>query len=346
MPTQTFFDLHPKKQDRILNAARQVFANAPYEKASIQAIIRAAEIPRGSFYQYFNDKEDLYLYLLQTGSEKIIRLTYRDNMDFFWNMLYDSRPGDRETAPWYNTALIPHRQALSPEEYQFLTKSTPPANLLRASFARNIHLMYPFFLRYIQDGQLTNSKKDSQLLAFLFSTIDLLDAEYGQLTDCSSMEAFTDIRQILLTFYEAIRRKDKSFEYPFSHAYSSIHLFSPGGVDLTAAPLPGTKFVHKAEGKAELWELAIVFGSLKGTFPLHTESLVYSPFSKEDTNAFPRSSAADPSAVLTLELQGKELVSCRFCTHEISYNLGSDLTLIAVNSERKREVLIESGTIL
>ena len=52
MPTQTFFDLSEEKRNRILSAARKVFAFAPYEKVTIQSIIEAADIPRGSFYQY------------------------------------------------------------------------------------------------------------------------------------------------------------------------------------------------------------------------------------------------------------------------------------------------------
>ena len=55
MPTQTFFDLSEEKRNRILSAARKVFAFAPYEKVTIQSIIEAADIPRGSFYQYFTD---------------------------------------------------------------------------------------------------------------------------------------------------------------------------------------------------------------------------------------------------------------------------------------------------
>lgn len=38
-----------------------------FSEASLNQNVRAAKIPWGSFYQYFNDKEDIYLY---TGSEK------------------------------------------------------------------------------------------------------------------------------------------------------------------------------------------------------------------------------------------------------------------------------------
>lgn len=66
MPSRTFFGLSAGKQRKIIQAARTVFAAAPYTEVTIADIVNLAEIPRGSFYQYFTDKEDLYLYLLKT----------------------------------------------------------------------------------------------------------------------------------------------------------------------------------------------------------------------------------------------------------------------------------------
>lgn len=62
MPTRTFFNLSQEKQQRLLEAARLEFSRVPLHEASISKIIASADIPRGSFYQYFNDKEDLYYY--------------------------------------------------------------------------------------------------------------------------------------------------------------------------------------------------------------------------------------------------------------------------------------------
>jgi AcrR family transcriptional regulator len=45
-------------------AAREEFSRAPYADASINRIIREAGIPRGSFYMYFRDKQELLLFLL------------------------------------------------------------------------------------------------------------------------------------------------------------------------------------------------------------------------------------------------------------------------------------------
>ena len=56
----TFERLPEEKKDRILQSARAVFIRYPYEKTSINRILAEAEIPKGSFYQYFDDKSDLF----------------------------------------------------------------------------------------------------------------------------------------------------------------------------------------------------------------------------------------------------------------------------------------------
>ncbi len=64
MPTNTFFNLSEEKKNKILKAANKEFARVPLEQASIKNIVEDAEIARGSFYQYFEDKQDLFEYLM------------------------------------------------------------------------------------------------------------------------------------------------------------------------------------------------------------------------------------------------------------------------------------------
>ena len=73
MPTSTFFNLRPEKQERLLTAAAREFAAQPFHEASINSMIRAAGIPRGSFYMYFRDKEELFQYLVRESTELLTR---------------------------------------------------------------------------------------------------------------------------------------------------------------------------------------------------------------------------------------------------------------------------------
>ncbi|MFN2781087.1 TetR/AcrR family transcriptional regulator [Bacillus sp. z60-18] len=59
-----FNSLKPEKQERIVNAALTQFVQSGYEKASTNEIVKEAQISKGSLFNYFNNKKDLYLYLI------------------------------------------------------------------------------------------------------------------------------------------------------------------------------------------------------------------------------------------------------------------------------------------
>lgn len=65
MPTATFFRLPEEKRERLIEACWAELTRVRFTEVSINRIITAAHIPRGSFYQYFEDKEDLIRYLLE-----------------------------------------------------------------------------------------------------------------------------------------------------------------------------------------------------------------------------------------------------------------------------------------
>lgn len=70
MPKQTFFNLKEEKKEKIEKALIKEFSNNTFEKASISNIIAEANIPRGSFYQYFEDKKDAIYYIINKYLEK------------------------------------------------------------------------------------------------------------------------------------------------------------------------------------------------------------------------------------------------------------------------------------
>lgn len=70
MPKSTFFNLSPEKREKIEKAIENEFGRTTFEKASISNIIENAKIPRGSFYQYFEDKEDAIKYIVKKYMKK------------------------------------------------------------------------------------------------------------------------------------------------------------------------------------------------------------------------------------------------------------------------------------
>ena len=95
MPSDTFLKLSKEKQNSLIESAILEFSENTYNEASINKIINRIKLPRGSFYMYFNDKYDLYTYILKTYlnrfEEMQIELLKKTNGDFIKmnELLYD-----------------------------------------------------------------------------------------------------------------------------------------------------------------------------------------------------------------------------------------------------------------
>ena len=87
MPSNTFLNLPEDKQTRLMDAASWEFSAKPFNEVSINKIIQDAGIPRGSFYMYFQDKEDLFRYLVHGYVEQLLmvleELLLRERGDIF-----------------------------------------------------------------------------------------------------------------------------------------------------------------------------------------------------------------------------------------------------------------------
>ena len=71
MPKQTFLNLPEEKRLAVVNAAINEFAEYGFKAASINRIVANSGISKGSFYQYFDDKMDVFKHLLDMlGEEK------------------------------------------------------------------------------------------------------------------------------------------------------------------------------------------------------------------------------------------------------------------------------------
>ena len=73
MPSERFFNLSENKQMRIIGAAVCELSRVPANEISINKIIKDADISRGSFYQYFEDKTDLISYILSEFKSRVMK---------------------------------------------------------------------------------------------------------------------------------------------------------------------------------------------------------------------------------------------------------------------------------
>lgn len=69
-----FEKLDEAKKLSIINAGFKIFGDYGYAKASVEEIIRAANISKGSLFYYFGSKKNFYLYLYEYCGEQIEKL--------------------------------------------------------------------------------------------------------------------------------------------------------------------------------------------------------------------------------------------------------------------------------
>lgn len=95
MARPRFHKLAATQQQLILDAAVHEFASNGFADASLNRIIEAAGISKGSMYYYFDSKEDLYAHVIRDQLERLIQragpLPVPDagDPDGFWAQLTD-----------------------------------------------------------------------------------------------------------------------------------------------------------------------------------------------------------------------------------------------------------------
>lgn len=71
MPKPTWSNLPDDKRDRITDAAMAEFGARGFSAGSLNVIAREADIAKGSLFQYFDDKLDMFATVCEAGSTRI-----------------------------------------------------------------------------------------------------------------------------------------------------------------------------------------------------------------------------------------------------------------------------------
>jgi TetR/AcrR family transcriptional regulator len=78
LPTKTFVGLSKDKQDKIFYSAIKEFSDKGYSLASTNTICKQALISKGSMFQYFKSKEELFFFVIRRALAEIIYV-YKKN---------------------------------------------------------------------------------------------------------------------------------------------------------------------------------------------------------------------------------------------------------------------------
>lgn len=74
MPKNTFFRLDEARREEISNRAMQLFVDHLYEDISMKMVLDSLSMHPGTFYRYFEDKDDLYCLLIRNVTRKKLRI--------------------------------------------------------------------------------------------------------------------------------------------------------------------------------------------------------------------------------------------------------------------------------
>ena len=71
MPTVTWARVDPSRRAAVIEAAEDEFGAHGFSQGSLNVIARRAGVAKGSLFQYFADKRDLYAYIADIGSQRV-----------------------------------------------------------------------------------------------------------------------------------------------------------------------------------------------------------------------------------------------------------------------------------
>ena len=71
MPTVTWARLDPIRRAAVVEAAEAEFGEHGFSNGSLNVIARRGGVAKGSLFQYFADKRDLYAFIVEVASERV-----------------------------------------------------------------------------------------------------------------------------------------------------------------------------------------------------------------------------------------------------------------------------------
>lgn len=153
MPKITYYNLSDEKKERIIKATYEIFINTNYEDVHIREIAKKCDISIGSFYQYFYDKEDLYLHFFTEVEMKYMKKQKEFNQDILFS--------DR---------MIPLEEVFTQEEVKFNQTwyNVPMFVMQKFYFGEYSKKLHAFVIEELMEYKTSNKLKEDLDLDFVF----------------------------------------------------------------------------------------------------------------------------------------------------------------------------------
>ena len=196
MPSDTFLRLNEEKRNKLINAGFNEFSLYNFNDASINRIIKEAGISRGSFYMYFEDKKDLYFYLLEEYLDVLVNnmkkdlvknngdifKMFQDNIKETYNSFKNSNCNFLKKSLENLTIMEESKKTFGFRDKRLLRELIPNINLsllnnnakrhIEVVFAINMHLLMVTLIKLLKNNSL-----DEDILKDYYEQLDIL--KYG-----------------------------------------------------------------------------------------------------------------------------------------------------------------------
>ena len=196
MPSDTFLRLNEDKKKKLLDASFKEFSLNNFNDASINRIIKEAGISRGSFYMYFEDKKDLYFYLLDQYGEILadnikkdliknrgdLFKMFQDNIEESYNSFKNNNINFFKKSLENITIMEESKRTFGFRDKRLLNELIPNINLellndnarrhIEVIFAINMHLLMVTLFKLLKNDSL-----DRKLIKDYYEQLDIL--KYG-----------------------------------------------------------------------------------------------------------------------------------------------------------------------
>lgn len=150
------------RQEEILDAARQVFSARGFEKAKLDEIAEVAELGKGTIYNYFKSKEDLFVSVIVRGIRRF--------QEFISQAVQDQRSPQDKVAAYIGAAFAffrKHHQLFSIFELEKSNLARSLSEEMNQTFCEKEAGLIQFLEQLFFEGIKTGAFKqfDAQKLA-------------------------------------------------------------------------------------------------------------------------------------------------------------------------------------
>lgn len=193
MPKETFMNLPPDKQEKVMRSAINEFIKNGFDRGNIGDIAKNAGVAKGSMYQYFENKRELFLFAVRWALDVMMKkyvpkLTpQNEETDIFDFLMENTRDSmiqireERELGIFLQNVFLGKYHNLTDESMEYMMKFSEDymINLIemgqrngsvRKDIDKNIIYLYTIGVSYKLKEYMMNKARDLGE--------DILDADY------------------------------------------------------------------------------------------------------------------------------------------------------------------------